>query len=33
MTREQFIKYLEKLPTKVNDNKIKKVLRTQTIED
>ena len=33
MTRGQFIKYLEKLPTKVNDNKINKVLKTQRIDD
>ena len=33
MTREQFIKYLEKLPTKVNDNKINKVLKTQRIDE
>jgi len=33
MTRQQFIKYLEKLPTKVNDNKINKVLKTQSIEE
>ena len=33
MTRQQFIKYLEKLPTKVNDNKIKKVLKTQRIDE
>lgn len=29
MTRSQFIKYLKEMPTKVNDNKIKKVLTTQ----
>lgn len=29
MTRQQFIKYLEKLPTKVNDNKINKLLKTK----
>jgi hypothetical protein len=29
MNREQFIKYLSKLPTKVNNNKIKKVLKIQ----
>lgn len=33
MTRQQFIKYLEKLPTKVNDNKINKVLKTQRIDE
>jgi hypothetical protein len=27
MTRGQFIKYLKDLPTKVGDNKIKKVLK------
>jgi hypothetical protein len=33
MNREQFIKYLSKLPTKVNDNKIKSVLKTQNIDE
>lgn len=33
MTRSQFIKYLKKMPTKVNNNKIKKVLKTQSIDE
>lgn len=33
MTRGQFIKYLKKMPTKVNNNKIKKVLKTQSIDE
>ena len=33
MTREQFIKYLDKLPTKVKDNKINKILKTQNIDE
>lgn len=30
MSRKQFIKYLENLPTKVSDNKIKKILKKIT---
>ena len=33
MNREQFIKYLEKLPTKISDNKINRVLKTQKIDE
>jgi hypothetical protein len=33
MNREQFIKYLCKLPTKVNNNKINKILKTQNIDE
>lgn len=33
MGRSQFIKYLKKLPTKVNNNKIKKVLRKVNTDD
>jgi hypothetical protein len=33
MSREQFIKYLSKLPTKVKDNKINKVLKTQNKDE
>jgi hypothetical protein len=33
MSREQFIKYLSKLPTKVSDNKINKILKTKNIDE
>ena len=33
MNREQFIKYLSKLTTKVNNNKINKILKTQNIDE
>ena len=33
MSRSQFIKYLKEMPTKVNNNKIKKVLKTQSIDE
>jgi len=32
-SREQFIKYLSKLPTKVSDNKINKILKTKNIDE
>jgi len=33
MSREQLINYLSKLPTKVNNNKINKILRTKNIDE
>lgn len=33
MTRKQFIKYLEKLPTKVSDRKLDKMIRKQNKEE
>ena len=33
MNRKQFIKYLGKLPTKVNNNKINGILKTQNIDE
>jgi hypothetical protein len=33
MSRQKLIKYLSKLPTKVNSNKINKILKTQTIDE